>query len=80
MTSKRPRPIRRSRGARTRTAEPSAGHPAGSDVPDADATSATFGYLGAIFIGPVIPLIVYATRARRSPFLRCTRPPRSTCR
>jgi uncharacterized Tic20 family protein len=36
----------------------------------ADATPAAFGYLGAIFLGPVIPLIVYATTARRSPFLR----------
>jgi uncharacterized Tic20 family protein len=36
----------------------------------ADATPAAFGYLGAIFLGPVIPLIVYAITARRSPFLR----------
>jgi uncharacterized Tic20 family protein len=35
-----------------------------------DATPAAFGYLGAIFLGPVIPLIVYATTARRSAFLR----------
>jgi uncharacterized Tic20 family protein len=35
-----------------------------------DATPAAFGYLGAIFLGPVIPLIVYAITARRSPFLR----------
>jgi uncharacterized Tic20 family protein len=39
-------------------------------VRDGDMTSATFGYLGAIFLGPVIPLIVYALRARRSPFMR----------
>jgi uncharacterized Tic20 family protein len=39
-------------------------------APDADVTSVTFGYLGAIFLGPVIPLIVYAITARRSPFLR----------
>jgi uncharacterized Tic20 family protein len=39
-------------------------------VRDGDVTSATFGYLGAIFLGPVIPLVVYALRARRSPFLR----------
>ena len=31
---------------------------------------ATFGYLGAIFLGPVIPLAVYALRSRRSPFMR----------
>ena len=36
----------------------------------ADATAATFGYLGAIFLGPVIPLIVYLSVARRSPVAR----------
>jgi uncharacterized Tic20 family protein len=39
-------------------------------IRDGDMTSATFGYLGAIFLGPVIPLIVYALRAGRSPFMR----------
>jgi hypothetical protein len=39
-------------------------------VADGDATSATFGYLGAIFLGPVIPLAVYVLRSRRSPFMR----------
>ena len=39
-------------------------------IRDGDMTSATFGYLGAIFLGPVIPLVVYALRARRSPFMR----------
>ena len=39
-------------------------------VGDGDMTSATFGYLGAIVLGPVIPLVVYALRARRSPFMR----------
>jgi uncharacterized Tic20 family protein len=39
-------------------------------VRDGDMTSATFGYLGAIFLGPVIPLVVYALKARRSPFMR----------
>ena len=37
---------------------------------DRDITSATFGYLGAIVLGPVIPLAVYALRARRSAFMR----------
>ena len=37
---------------------------------DSDIKSATFGYLGAIFLGPVIPLAVYALRSRRSPFMR----------
>jgi uncharacterized Tic20 family protein len=39
-------------------------------VRDADATSATFGYLGAIFLGPVIPLVIYLLRARKSAFMR----------
>ena len=37
---------------------------------DGDVTSATFGYLGAIVLGPVVPLVVYAVRSRRSPFMR----------
>jgi uncharacterized Tic20 family protein len=44
--------------------------PDGGRVRDGEVTWATFGYLGAIFLGPVIPLIVYTLRARRSPFLR----------
>ena len=39
-------------------------------VGDGDMTSATFGYLGAIVLGPVIPLVVYVLRAKRSPFMR----------
>lgn len=42
----------------------------GVQVRDGDMTSAAFGYLGAIILGPVIPLIVYVLRARRSPFMR----------
>jgi uncharacterized Tic20 family protein len=38
---------------------------------EGEVTSVTIGYLGAIFLGPVIPLIVYLIKARRSPFLRC---------
>jgi uncharacterized Tic20 family protein len=37
---------------------------------DADATPAMLGYLGAIFLGPVIPFAVYALRRSRSPYLR----------
>jgi uncharacterized Tic20 family protein len=37
---------------------------------DRDITSAMFGYLGAIVLGPVIPLAVYVLRARRSSFTR----------
>ena len=35
-----------------------------------DIVPATFGYLGAIFLGPVIPLAVYVLRSRRSAFMR----------
>jgi hypothetical protein len=61
------------------TIKPSPQAPSGSpawpggtvpQVRDGDVTSATFGYLGAIFLGPVIPLIVYAIMARRSSFAR----------
>ena len=37
---------------------------------DSDIMPATFGYLGAIVLGPVIPLVIYVVRSRRSPFLR----------
>ncbi|HYX59217.1 MAG TPA: DUF4870 domain-containing protein [Streptosporangiaceae bacterium] len=37
---------------------------------DSDISSATFGYLGAIVLGPVVPVAVYLFRSRRSPFLR----------
>ncbi len=30
----------------------------------------TFGYLGAIFTGPLLPLAVYLSRRRASPFVR----------
>jgi len=37
---------------------------------DGDIVPATFGYLGAIFLGPVIPLAVYVLWSRRSAFMR----------
>ncbi len=37
---------------------------------DRDIASATFGYLGAIVLGPVIPVAIYALQSRRSPFMR----------
>jgi uncharacterized Tic20 family protein len=39
-------------------------------VRDADVTWAMLGYLGAIFTGPVIPLVVYLLRRGKSPFMR----------
>ena len=41
-----------------------------AQVREGDVTAATFGYLGAIVLGPVVPLLVYALRARRSTFMR----------
>lgn len=50
-----------------------AGSQAGLDsappVHDAEARFAAVGYLGAMFLGPVIPLIIYAAGRRRRPFL-----------
>ncbi len=37
---------------------------------DAEVRFAAVGYLGAMFLGPVIPLIIYAAGSRRRPFLR----------
>jgi len=37
---------------------------------DSDMVSAAFGYLGAIVLGPVLPLLIYLLWARRSPFVR----------
>jgi uncharacterized Tic20 family protein len=44
--------------------------PADGSARDREISSATFGYLGAIILGPVIPVAVYLFRARRSPFVR----------
>src|SRR5690242_11182135 len=57
-------------------AEPAAEEPAPEEgaaagaARDRDISSATFGYLGAIVLGPVIPAAVYVFRSRRSAFLR----------
>jgi hypothetical protein len=37
---------------------------------DADATWAMLGYLGAIFLGPLIPLAIFWLRRSKSPFMR----------
>ena len=50
------------------------GRPAASvtepQVREAEVTLATFGYLGAVFLGPVIPLGIYLIAGRISPFAR----------
>ena len=49
-----------------------AGSECGGDpqAPAAEVRSAKFGYLAAIFSGPLIPLGMYVINRRRSPFLR----------
>ena len=39
-------------------------------IPLAEAQPAMFGYLAAIFLGPLIPLVLYMIGRRRSPFRR----------
>jgi len=39
-------------------------------IPLAEAKPAMFGYLAAIFLGPLIPLVLYLIGRRRSPFRR----------
>lgn len=68
MTSKPTRPRLTSRVPDQQA--PSPGSSGGPRVRDRDVTAAKFGYLGAIFLGPVIPLIVYLSVARRSPVAR----------
>lgn len=64
MTSKRARP-----GPGPQVARSEPGGP-WVPVPEAEVKSATFGYLGAIVSGPLIPLVTYAIGRRRSPFRR----------
>jgi uncharacterized Tic20 family protein len=67
MTSK---PTRRGPGARAAESRADAGLGEDRAAHHADVTWATFGYLSAILLGPVIPLAVYVIRRRRSPFMR----------
>ena len=39
-------------------------------IPLAEARPAMFGYLAAIFLGPLVPLVLYVIARRRSPFRR----------
>jgi uncharacterized Tic20 family protein len=67
MTSK---PARPGPGPRVTTGQADDGPGAGQPARDADVTWATSSYLGAIFLGPVIPLVIYLIRKKRSPFMR----------
>jgi uncharacterized Tic20 family protein len=66
MTSK---PTPPGPGPRIASSQAESGLAGGQPTGGANVSWATFGYLGAIF-GPVIPLVVYVIRRRRSPFMR----------
>jgi uncharacterized protein len=52
------------------TREPAPGWAEPAVARDADATWAMLGYLGAIFLGPLIPLAIFAVRRNKSQFMR----------
>jgi hypothetical protein len=64
------------RGARPWARQARGGQPGrgpddgGGPVRDAEVVLATFGYLGAVFLGPVVPLGIYLIGRRMSPFTR----------
>jgi len=66
MTSKPAQPGPGPRFARGRPGGPSLA----PRIPLAEAKPAMFGYLAAIFTGPLIPLVMYLVARRRSPFRR----------
>jgi len=67
MTSK---PTRPSSGPPAAGGQADDGLGSGQPVRDADRTWARVAYLGAMFLGPVIPLVIYVARRRRSAFMR----------
>jgi uncharacterized Tic20 family protein len=50
--------------------QPGGGPSLSPRIPLAEAQPAMFGYLAAIFLGPLIPLVMYLIGRRRSPFRR----------
>ena len=50
--------------------QPGGGPSLAPRIPAAEAKPAMLGYLAAIFLGPLIPLILYLVGRRRSPFRR----------
>lgn len=67
MTSRPARLWQRTRGGPGPVAA-APGYAEASDVAGAEARSATVGYLGAMFSGPVVPLFVYAAGRKGSAF------------
>lgn len=62
-----PRPARKQP---TGPGQPGDGPSLSPRIPLAEAQPAMFGYLAAIFLGPLIPLVMYLIGRRRSPFRR----------
>jgi hypothetical protein len=57
-------------GPQAASSQADAGVDRAPHVGGTEVTLATFGYLGAMILGPVIPLIIYAAGTRGRPFLR----------
>ena len=70
MRSKPARPGPAKPGRRAASSQAEAGMDGAPRDRDAEVKLATFGYLGAMFLGPVIPLIIYAAGSSTRPFLR----------
>jgi uncharacterized Tic20 family protein len=50
--------------------QPGGGPSLGVPIPQTEARPAMFGYIAAIFLGPLIPLVLYLIGRRRSSFRR----------
>jgi len=70
MRSKPARPGPVTPGPQAASSQAGGGPDGAPRVRDGEARLAVFGYLGAIFLGPVIPLVIYLTRSRTRPLLR----------
>jgi len=57
-------------GPQAASSQAEAGVDTAPHVRDAEVKLAMFGYVGAIILGPVIPLIIHAAGTRGRPFLR----------
>ena len=69
MRSKPARPGRVTPGPQVARSQVDDGPDGAARVRDTEVTFAAFGYLGAIFLGPVIPLVIYATASKGRPLL-----------
>jgi uncharacterized Tic20 family protein len=69
MSSKPARPGPAEPGPQATSSQAEAGVDRAPHVRGTEVKLATFGYLGAMILGPVIPLIIYVARIRRRPFL-----------